>query len=178
MEHVADSQFDSPIEAFRAAVTIAGGQVPFAKLVGKTQGAVSKRLKRGKWVWDNKVLLVEAATGISRFALHPLIYPIETPATATGGAPELDMRSSGSGAHASGSSRKGLDTASPGGFALVAPGGAPHSSDMSGPDLDTPPSGSSSTGGGTLSTGTSPADPSIGRLADAPIEGCVSQVQP
>lgn len=125
----------------------------FAKLVGKTQGAVSKRLRRGDWLWEDKVLVVEAATGVSRFALHPLIYPIETPATATGGAPEVEQRPSASGAHPSDMSRKGLDT---------------------------PPPAPTSTGGGSPSpsSGMNPADPSTGVLADSPVEGCVSGWQP
>lgn len=73
----ATTHIESPFEAFRLAVKLAGGQIRFGKLVGRTQGAVSKKLAKGEWIWPETALTVEAATGISRHDLRPDIYPIE-----------------------------------------------------------------------------------------------------
>lgn len=70
---------ESMIEAFRRAVGLAGGQSKFAERIGRTQGAVSKRLKHGRPLWAESVLPVEAATGVSRHDLRPDIYPLEMP---------------------------------------------------------------------------------------------------
>ncbi len=119
------------------------------RLVDKHQTTVRERLLKGQPLWAEHVLAVEAATGISRHELRPDIYPLETPATATGGAPDPGLRPSVSGAHPSELSRKGLDM---------------------------PPSAPTSTEGGTpiASSGMTSADPSRGLLADLPREGCVS----
>lgn len=71
------SEIESMLAAFRRAIEVAGGQVPFAALVGRTQGAISKRLKDGRPLQAEHVLVVEDATGISRHDLRPDIYPRE-----------------------------------------------------------------------------------------------------
>jgi DNA-binding transcriptional regulator YdaS (Cro superfamily) len=85
MEH--DS---TPVVALARAVSHAGSQAAFARLIGVTQQAVSK------WTADNKplphmhVLKVEAETGISRHELRPDLYPIEeAPSTFEGYAREV-----------------------------------------------------------------------------------------
>lgn len=75
------SDGDSMTAAFRHAVAAAGGQVSFACLIGRTQGAVSKMLKAERPLPAEHVLKVEEATGISRHDLRPDLYPREaTPA--------------------------------------------------------------------------------------------------
>ncbi|PZU13792.1 MAG: hypothetical protein DI606_04285 [Sphingobium sp.] len=71
------SDDDSMAAAFREAVRIAGGQVLFAGLIGRTQSAVSKMLKAERPLPAENVLTVEEATGISRHDLRPDIYPRE-----------------------------------------------------------------------------------------------------
>jgi len=73
----------TPSEALAMAVQIAGGQAPFGRLVGVTQGAVWQRLKANKPAAAGWVLRAEAATGISRHDLRPDIYPIERVAAPT-----------------------------------------------------------------------------------------------
>jgi DNA-binding transcriptional regulator YdaS (Cro superfamily) len=79
------SQHDQAI-ALRRAVQAVGSQQLFATLVGKTQGAISKRLAAGQSCWAEDVLKVEEATGISRHDLRPDLYPREDGAAA----PEAD----------------------------------------------------------------------------------------
>jgi DNA-binding transcriptional regulator YdaS (Cro superfamily) len=64
----------TPAEALAAAIEISGSQASLAKIAGCSQAAVSG------WVKNNllpaeKVLSIEAATGISRHDLRPDIYP-------------------------------------------------------------------------------------------------------
>lgn len=68
---------DTPADAFRRAVKLLGGQVLSAKMMGVTQGAISKRLRAQKPIWPEQVLAVEAATGVPRYELRPDIYPRE-----------------------------------------------------------------------------------------------------
>jgi DNA-binding transcriptional regulator YdaS (Cro superfamily) len=67
----------TPPEALAKAVQIAGGQAPFGRVVGVTQGAVWQRLKANKPAAAGWVLRAEEATGISRHYLRPDIYPVE-----------------------------------------------------------------------------------------------------
>ena len=60
-------------EAFQRAITICGGQVKFADLLGVSQGTVSKWDKVP--VEDGEVLTVEKHTGVPRWELRPDIYP-------------------------------------------------------------------------------------------------------
>lgn len=62
------------VVAFRRAVALVGTQVAFARLIGVSQQAVSKRLKAGIPLQPEYVLKVEAATGVSRYELRPDIY--------------------------------------------------------------------------------------------------------
>lgn len=55
-----------------------GSHTAFAKLIGQTQQAVSKRLKKGLPLQPEHVLTIEAATGVSRFELRPDIYGKDT----------------------------------------------------------------------------------------------------
>ena len=73
----------TPPEALAKAVQIAGGQAPFGRVVGVTQGAVWQRLKAHKPAAAGWVLRAEEATGISRHALRPDIYPVEQVAATT-----------------------------------------------------------------------------------------------
>jgi Uma2 family endonuclease/DNA-binding transcriptional regulator YdaS (Cro superfamily) len=64
------------IEALRRAVELAGGQTALAERIGSTQGHVSKWLEREQ-IPPHFVLPIERATGVSRHALRPDIYPAE-----------------------------------------------------------------------------------------------------
>ena len=79
---------DSAVLAFAKAVArLDRGQSELAKLIGKSQGAISKRLRSAKPIWAEDVLAVEAATGVSRHELRPDIYsPEEYAASPTTGA--------------------------------------------------------------------------------------------
>lgn len=69
----------TPSQAFALAVERIGSQTAMAKLCEVTQGAVSKRIRGDQPIWPDKVLKVEAATGISRHELRPDLYPREEP---------------------------------------------------------------------------------------------------
>ena len=73
---------ESPQQALRRAVRLAGGQIPFARLIGRSQSGISKQLKEGRPLQAEFVLKVEDATGVSRFALRPDIYQGDTVPTA------------------------------------------------------------------------------------------------
>lgn len=60
--------------ALRKAIKAAGGQTALAKKIGSTQGHVSKWLER-EYIPAEKVLPIERATGVSRHALRPDLYP-------------------------------------------------------------------------------------------------------
>ena len=57
------------------AVRKAGSQSAFARLVGKSQTSVHGLLRDGKSLWAESVLVVEAATGVSKHSLRPDLYP-------------------------------------------------------------------------------------------------------
>jgi DNA-binding transcriptional regulator YdaS (Cro superfamily) len=65
----------SPFEAFEEAVRIAGGQAPFARLVGCTQGNISQLLKNKRPLSPRYVRKAEEVTGVPKEALRPDLYP-------------------------------------------------------------------------------------------------------
>lgn len=69
----------SPESALILAIEKIGSQGAMARLLGISQPAVWKWVNGGKQLPAEFVLAVEAAAGISRHALRPDIYPIETP---------------------------------------------------------------------------------------------------
>ena len=84
-----------PNQAFSDAVDQANGQSNLARIIGKTQSAVSKRLRSGKPIWPEDVLKVEDATGISRHDLRPDIYPLESGADGAGSPPASPLLEAG-----------------------------------------------------------------------------------
>lgn len=52
--------------------------MPLAKIAGCTQGNISQLVRRGSLLPVRFVLAVEAATGVSRHALRPDIYPLSS----------------------------------------------------------------------------------------------------
>lgn len=66
-------------EALTAAVARAGSQAAFARICGVSQPGVWKWLQSGKRLPAEYVLVVEAATGVSRHLLRPDIYPRDLP---------------------------------------------------------------------------------------------------
>jgi DNA-binding transcriptional regulator YdaS (Cro superfamily) len=79
--------FASPADALRAAVERLGSQAAMGRLVGVKQPSVFRWLDQGKSLPAEHVLTVERATGISRHALRPDLYP-------TGDAPLGDAEDS------------------------------------------------------------------------------------
>jgi DNA-binding transcriptional regulator YdaS (Cro superfamily) len=69
-----EHDLDSP---FAEAVRRAGSQSAFGRLINKTQSTVRGWLVEGKDLPAEHVLVVEAATGVSRHDLRPDIYPRE-----------------------------------------------------------------------------------------------------
>lgn len=65
----------TPFEAFEEAVRIAGGQAPFARLVGCSQGNIWQLLEKKRPLSAKYVLKAESGTGVSRHDLAPEIYP-------------------------------------------------------------------------------------------------------
>lgn len=61
--------------AIESAVAIAGSQSELARRIGVRQGYVWKWLRSGR-IPAERVIAIEAATGISRHELRPDIYPI------------------------------------------------------------------------------------------------------
>lgn len=96
-------QKPTPFEALMMAVEIAGSLSALARKCDVSTTAVWKWVQSAKRVSTEYVLLVEAATGISRHLLRPDIYPFETvaiPASAIGEetplcGPILSVRSMG-----------------------------------------------------------------------------------
>lgn len=60
------------------AIKIAGSQSKLAAQIGVGQSHISNWLHRDKRVPAEQVLKIERATGISRHALRPDIYPTDT----------------------------------------------------------------------------------------------------
>lgn len=68
----------TPQRAFRAAVSLCKSQRQFARLIGKSPARITQMLSDERSVCPaESVIAVEAATGISRHALRPDIYPTE-----------------------------------------------------------------------------------------------------
>lgn len=67
----------TPFEALRQAVNAAGSLAALARQCGISTTAVWKWVQSAKRVSPEYVLRVEAATGVSRHALRPDIYPRE-----------------------------------------------------------------------------------------------------
>ena len=88
LEHESDS-------ALALAVRKSGSQSAFGRLLGKRQSSVREWLKAGQLPPEH-CLIVEAATGISRHALRPDIYPDERTPSDT----PLDRRESTDRGHA------------------------------------------------------------------------------
>jgi DNA-binding transcriptional regulator YdaS (Cro superfamily) len=78
LEHESDS-------ALAKAVRTAGSQSAFGRIIGKRQSTVHEWLKADRPLPSEFVLRVEAATGVSRHALRPDIYPTNDPAAAQHG---------------------------------------------------------------------------------------------
>lgn len=67
----------TPFEALKLACTKAGGQSGLARICGVSQPTVWKWVQSSKRMPAEYVLRAEAATGVSRHALRPDIYPVE-----------------------------------------------------------------------------------------------------
>jgi DNA-binding transcriptional regulator YdaS (Cro superfamily) len=67
-------RYSSPVGALRAAVDRIGGQNATARLLKVAQPSVWRWLTEEKPLPAQHVLLVEAATGISRYDLRPDIF--------------------------------------------------------------------------------------------------------
>jgi DNA-binding transcriptional regulator YdaS (Cro superfamily) len=81
-------------QALREACDVAGGQKPLAARIGTTQSMVWYWLERARrGVPGEYVLLIERATGISRHALRPDIFPhaLEREATAVPSSPATNI---------------------------------------------------------------------------------------
>lgn len=76
LEHDSDS-------ALAIAVRNVGSQSAFGRLIGKRQSVIHDWLREQRPLPAEHVLKVEAATGISRHALRPDIYPIENTESST-----------------------------------------------------------------------------------------------
>jgi DNA-binding transcriptional regulator YdaS (Cro superfamily) len=67
----------TPNEALRRAVELAGGQSALARLIGRSQQAISDRVGGDQSLWAEDVLKVELETGVPRWQLRPDLYPPE-----------------------------------------------------------------------------------------------------
>ena len=67
------------VEAIKEASELAGGQTALAAKLGVRQSTVSNWINRDKSVPAERVLAIEAATGVSRHRLRPDIYPAVSP---------------------------------------------------------------------------------------------------
>ncbi|MEJ2410018.1 MAG: YdaS family helix-turn-helix protein [Novosphingobium sp.] len=66
-----------PSVALTTAIARIGSQSALARLIGVAQQSVSAWVLSGKRLPAEHVLVVEAATGVSRHDLRPDIYPVE-----------------------------------------------------------------------------------------------------
>ncbi len=67
----------TPNQALRRAVEVAGGQSALARMIGRSQQAISDRLGGDLSLWAEDVLKVERETAVPRWQLRPDIYPPE-----------------------------------------------------------------------------------------------------
>lgn len=67
--------YATPIEAIVSGVRRLRGQAPAARSFGVSQPTVWRWVNGHSPVTDTKVLVVEAATGVSRHDLRPDLYP-------------------------------------------------------------------------------------------------------
>ncbi|WP_395391433.1 transcriptional regulator [Novosphingobium sp. BL-8A] len=83
-----EHESDSPLAR---AVRKVGSQSAFGRLLGRRQSTIYGWLKNETPIPAKHVLVVEAATGISRHELAPDIYPIELqmPVPMSGGSPAV-----------------------------------------------------------------------------------------
>lgn len=78
MAHIATGSAPAltPEGALKEAIRLAGSQGKLADICGCTQGAISQMLSKPEPRLSHKyVLVVSAATGVSREALRPDLYP-------------------------------------------------------------------------------------------------------
>ena len=80
LETSADSLLDPP-QAFKEAVRKIGSQPKTAALLGVSQAAISKRIRKVQPAAAEWVLSLERASGIGRSQLRPDLYPHEDPST-------------------------------------------------------------------------------------------------
>ena len=64
-------------QAFCRAVTIAGGQTAYAKIVGVSQQYVSKRIRQRRVVPVGWIEPTETVTGVGPHELRPDLYPVD-----------------------------------------------------------------------------------------------------
>lgn len=69
----------SQLHALQIATHRAGSQAALGRICGRTQPTVWHWLNRAKRLPAQHVLQVEEATGVSRHALRPDIYPVDDP---------------------------------------------------------------------------------------------------
>jgi DNA-binding transcriptional regulator YdaS (Cro superfamily) len=66
-----------PSSALETAVSIAGGQSAFGRLIGKSQSTVWDWIRYKRPLPAEHVLTAERETGVSRHELRPDLYPID-----------------------------------------------------------------------------------------------------
>ena len=71
----------NPFEAFKQAIAVAGSESALARLAGCTPGNINQLVRKRSQLPARYVLSVEMATGVSRHALRPDIYPPHEPTT-------------------------------------------------------------------------------------------------
>jgi DNA-binding transcriptional regulator YdaS (Cro superfamily) len=66
-----EHDLDTPLAE---ACIIAGGQSALGRICGRRQSSIRELLKKGRPLWAESVLAVEAATGVPKERLRPDIY--------------------------------------------------------------------------------------------------------
>jgi len=67
-----EHRLDTPLAK---AVRIAGGQSALGRICSRRQSSIRELLLKGRPLWAESVLKVEAATGVPKEELRPDIYP-------------------------------------------------------------------------------------------------------